>query len=222
MAKLPQLPPFDLALRYLSYRDRTEKEMRDYLEKRGVRHEAVETVIAKLKDYHYIDDERLLRRLCEQNATGKRLGRRRLKGDLKQKGFDESLTGLIDTLIDDETEHACLSYHFKQAEKRYAQDAPAKRRQKMTAYLTHRGFGYEAISPFFDRMADNDRAESHATDPDDDKLLFYFEKYYRMQSKKGYSGRELQMRISRNLAQRGYDYDVIREMVNRGLKPKDF
>lgn len=217
-----QLPPFELALNYLSYRDRTEKEMRDYLAKRHIREKAIDAAIDKLKYYDYINDERLLKRLCEQNAIGKRLGRRRLKRDLKQKGFDESLTGRIDTLIDDETEKACLAYHFKQAEKRYAKDPPGKRRQKMTAYLMRRGFGYEAIAPFFDSLADTGSDERGGTDPDDDQLSFYFEKYYRMQSKKGYTGRELQMRVSRNLAQRGFPYDAIREIVERELKPDEF
>lgn len=219
MAKRMQLSPFDMALNYLSYRDRTEKEMRDYLAGHHIRETAIDAVIDKLKDYDYINDERLFRRLCEQNAEGKRFGKRRLRHDLKQMGFADSLLARLDTLIDDQTERTCLAYHFAKAEKRYAGDAPAGRRRKISAYLMRRGFGYEAIAPFFDSMADSGNAASDGSDADDDKLLYYYEKYMRMQSRKGYTGRELKLRVRRNLAQRGFGREAI-DRVLLGHAPR--
>lgn len=45
------------------------------------------------------------------------------------------------------------------------------------------------------------------------ELRRFYEKYRRMQENKGYTGRELKQRVTRNLMSRGYSYDQIRIMT---------
>jgi len=47
---------FNAALHYLSYRPRSEPELRERLKRRGFNGESVETVIARLKEQKLVDD----------------------------------------------------------------------------------------------------------------------------------------------------------------------
>ncbi|HET7616396.1 MAG TPA: RecX family transcriptional regulator, partial [Bacillales bacterium] len=48
---------FNLAVRFLSYRMRTVKEITDYLQKKEAEPEVIEKVIGRLEHHQYIDDE---------------------------------------------------------------------------------------------------------------------------------------------------------------------
>lgn len=74
------------SLRYLSYRDRSTKEMTEYLEKKGFGAEDIEEEINRLKTRRYIDDARFARQHILY-ALEKGRGSLRIERDLKNKGI---------------------------------------------------------------------------------------------------------------------------------------
>ena len=79
------------ALRYLSYRDRSESEMRTYLMDKDFPPPIVDQTIAYLKNLRYIDDPRFARQWGRMRIEGKQFGKFRLQQELRQKGLNAEL-----------------------------------------------------------------------------------------------------------------------------------
>ena len=212
---------FDLALNYLGYKNRTEQEVFDYLVKKNISEIEIPEIIAKLKYYHYIDDAQYLTQAIRINATGNQYGRLRLKQTLKQHGLKEEILHRLDTIYTSEMETACARAQLEKALKKYQHELPSKRYQKITAMLQRRGFNYELIRELMSGIRFEDPADE-PQDPEADAwaLENFYIKYYRIQSRKGYTGRELKQRIIKNLLSKGYPYEQIKNILED--HPEDF
>jgi regulatory protein len=87
---------YNLSLRYLSYRPRSEKEMRDYLlekqkRKKGLSDETISEIIKKLKSYKFIDDRQFTKSWIESRIKLKNKPVRVIEYELKQKGISGDL-----------------------------------------------------------------------------------------------------------------------------------
>ena len=80
---------FDVAMDYLSYRDRTEQEMAEYLGKKNYTAKEIAACMAELKNYGYVDDQAYIARVCEENQLYKHFGKSRLRWELKRRGVSE-------------------------------------------------------------------------------------------------------------------------------------
>lgn len=204
---------FDLALKYLSYRSRTEKEMVEYLEKKGKSPQTIAAVMEKLVFYHYINDEDYLESAIRTNLMGNQFGRLRLKQDLARRGIRGELLNQLQVFYPIESEEECCRSQMQKAIKKYAGEFGRKKLQKVGAYLQRRGFSYDMINTMIGDVpleTAMDMPEKRQSD-----IEGYFEKYRRMQERKGYSGWELNQRIKRNLASRGVSFDEINAVMNR-------
>ena len=72
--------------KYLNSRIKTEKQLKEYLSKKGFGKSAVEQVIDKLKEYKIIDDSEYAKAFIRSNANNSKL---RLKKKLSQSGVDK-------------------------------------------------------------------------------------------------------------------------------------
>ncbi|MFQ5561132.1 MAG: regulatory protein RecX [Nitrospinota bacterium] len=79
------------ALRLLSYRDRSEKEMRERLRSLGFDVSEIEGTMAYLKEKAFINDDSYCKRWAEYRMENAPSGPRKLESDLKKKGFDEEI-----------------------------------------------------------------------------------------------------------------------------------
>lgn len=87
----------NIALRLLTYRARSRKEVADHLEKKGFHGYLTATILTELEDYGYIDDEKFT--LDFINYRKKRgLGLIRIRYELLMKGIDKEI---VDTKIDE-------------------------------------------------------------------------------------------------------------------------
>lgn len=99
MAKLGHdQDPYDLALRALSYKERTESELRGWLSERGVGEAEVAEVIALLAEAGAIDDQSFARRYAEDKRELAGWGPDRIRRTLQARGvareqIDEALAG---------------------------------------------------------------------------------------------------------------------------------
>lgn len=199
---------FDLALNYISYKNRTEKEIRDYLKKKSIRQDLIESTVEKLKEYNYINDENYLKQYLEFNKYGNQYGLQRLKYSLKNKGINnENLPNLNDILSNINEEEFCLN-HFKKIKKQTDGLPYSKRINKIISYLSNKGFKYDLYSSFLKEIP---KLSENNTNLEFEK---YFDHYLKLYKRKGFSGRELKNRIIKGLLSRGISYDIISSEIN--------
>ena len=141
---------YNKALKFLSYRPRSEKEIRDKLRRKKASEEIINKIISRLKENNFLNDEEFAKWWIEQRTNFKPRSVRLIKIELKQKGIDKELIDeTIDHLpstIDD------LSSAKKLIEKRlprYKNLTPDKKFQKIARYLSSKGFDYDIIKEIF-------------------------------------------------------------------------
>lgn len=90
----------DIALRYLSNRMRTEKEVRVHLASKGFEGEEIDNLVEDFKVYGYIDDEKYTHAYFRY-AFGKGKGKSRVFYELREKGVSQNI---IDIAFEDTEE----------------------------------------------------------------------------------------------------------------------
>lgn len=142
---------YNLSLRYLSYRPRSEKEILDYLKRKAsnspsLTEEIISKILEKLKEYKFIDDKAFAKFWVEQRTRFKRKPIRVIEYELKQKGIEENLIEEILSSFD--KKDLDLENAKKLAEKKldfYRNLDPQKRREKVMGYLLRKGFNYDIV-----------------------------------------------------------------------------
>lgn len=137
---------YNLCIRYLSYRPRSEKEIIDYLTKKKIDEEIQRQIINKLKTYNFINDLEFVKFWIEQRVKFKHKPLRAIEYELKQKGIDGNLIndamGKFDKNVFD------LENAKKLAERKldfYRNLDPKKRKEKVMNYLLRKGFSYDVV-----------------------------------------------------------------------------
>ena len=128
------------ALDYLSYRPRSEAELRKYLSDKGFQDGVVEEVVARLNRVGLVDDITFARFWRDSRARFRPRGRRVLGYELSQKGVDSAT---IEEALDDYDEAAALRSAAEEQARRL-QHLPADQfRRRLIGRLVRRGFTYE-------------------------------------------------------------------------------
>ncbi|OGH22389.1 MAG: hypothetical protein A3F31_02565 [Candidatus Levybacteria bacterium RIFCSPHIGHO2_12_FULL_38_12] len=177
MKKQTKLPmdPFEKyytkAIKFLSYRPRSEKEVRDRLKKKP-RHsrldrefiyprfreddslKIIDQVIKKLKEQEFINDEEFAKWWIEQRNQFKPRSIRIIKMELKQKGIASEL---IQAHI--QSSESRIQNDLKQAKKlvqkriqRYKGLPKQEVYQKLGLFLARKGFGWDTIKESVDEI----------------------------------------------------------------------
>lgn len=131
------------ALSYLSYRPRSETELREKLKQKGVTLPDIETVLARLKERGLLDDAGFAQFWKENRQSFSPRSKRLVRLELKRKGIpDDVIEGVAGEMNDeDEAYRAALSHAHRLA----LADYPLFRR-RLGSYLKRRGFDYEMIN----------------------------------------------------------------------------
>lgn len=91
---------YDYAIKSLGRQMRTEADLRRLMQKRvepGERGaEIISTVVARLNEYGYLNDQSFAETYARLRHENEKLGQRRVKQDLKQKGVKDTL--IVETL----------------------------------------------------------------------------------------------------------------------------
>jgi regulatory protein len=132
----------EAALRLLSFRRRTEKEIKDKLRQKGFDAKIIAHTVEKLKSYDLINDLEFATAWVKERLALKPRGKRLLRQELWKKGIQKDI-------IDKATEELCRDEEkaavelLKKAGRRYKNSEPAIARRRMYSLLTRRGFSYE-------------------------------------------------------------------------------
>jgi len=146
---------YQLALKYLSYRMRSEKEVRQNLYKHNVPESIIEFVLEKLKKSDLINDDKFAHDWVENRLEFQPRSCRMLDQELRQKGIsteiiNQSLIGI------DENELAYLAGLKKSQRWNYHDLSEFKR--KLSSFLARRGFSYDVIIPTVKRILAEQRS----------------------------------------------------------------
>lgn len=142
------------ALRFLSFRPRSEKEIRDYLSKKKVSELVAQKILSKLKENKFLNDEEFAKWWVEQRTLVKPRAWRVIKIELKQKGIPkeiiEQLTQNTEFKLQNDLEMA-----IKLAQKRlprYKNLPNQEIYQKLSRYLASKGFDWETVKISIDEV----------------------------------------------------------------------
>ncbi|OGH20111.1 MAG: hypothetical protein A3D74_03455 [Candidatus Levybacteria bacterium RIFCSPHIGHO2_02_FULL_37_13] len=144
---------YNSSLRFLSYRPRSEKEVRDKLKSKKASPEIIEKTIAKLKEKKFINDEEFAKWWIESRLMLKPRSLRLIKMELKQKGIPDETISNFKFLISNDLEQA-----KKLVEKRIKRFKGLPKQeiyQKLGRYLASKGFDWDTIKQSIDESLFN-------------------------------------------------------------------
>jgi regulatory protein len=131
------------ALNYLSYRPRSEKEVRQNLKKHKHNQVVIDEIIERLVRGKLVDDENFAGLWVENRSEFRPRGSRLLRSELRQKGISDQI--IEDTLTDLDETSLALKAARKKA-RRYRELERDEFKKKMYGFLARRGFHYGVIS----------------------------------------------------------------------------
>ena len=148
----------DQALRFLSYRPRSQKEVTIYLTQKIAKRENIKfreakespligAVVAKLKRYNYLDDHEFAKWLVNLRIKSASRGLSLIKWELIQKGVDRDIIESILSIHPNQTLIAKKAIEKKL--KRWQGLSELDLKKKVYAYLASRGFDFETIKEVF-------------------------------------------------------------------------
>lgn len=137
----------DRAVRLLAAKPRSIRELRErLLEKLWTNDEVVDSVIEKLKEYKYLDDEQFARDVAVSKLRQKPQGKRKLQMAMSQKKLDKET---VETAIAEAFEKIPESELIDRAiEKRLRLKGKPETREDLKKFYDHllrQGFGFDLI-----------------------------------------------------------------------------
>lgn len=135
------------AMKFLSYRMRTERELRQKLKEKEIAEGAIDTAIGKLQEMGYIDDAAFAE-LYTQELLQK-YGPRVAMQKLMQKGVPRDIAQ--EALDDMEQGEAVIDGYVERLRQKHANEEAGKAKQKIIRALMAKGFDYEDIKRALNR-----------------------------------------------------------------------
>ncbi len=131
---------YQRALHYLSYRSRSEQEIRQNLTKNKIPEEIILEVLDKLRQASLVDDRAFAKNWIENRIQFKPRGKRALSVELNQKGISREI---IEEELRDLDENLLAMQCARKKVDRYQQLDQKGFQKKMSGYLNRRGFPYQ-------------------------------------------------------------------------------
>jgi regulatory protein len=130
----------DAALRYLSYRPRSEWEIRKHLEKKGFSPTSVQAVLLSLREQKLVDDVAFAEFWKTNRESFSPRSRAMLRSELRRKGIAQDIVAEVIQGVDEEAS----AYEAAQKKaRRFATLDYDGFRRGLAAFLRQRGFTHE-------------------------------------------------------------------------------
>lgn len=142
------------AMSILEYKDRTEGELREKLQRAEFSEVAIEEAIAYVKSYHYIDDERYAIRFVEYHMDSRSI--QRMRQDLKKRYVPEEY---IDIALENiqYNEMEAVTKALQKVTKSWEKKPTYEEKQKIIAKIYRKGFRLDNIQKAYENwLEDND------------------------------------------------------------------
>jgi regulatory protein len=143
---------FDKALTHISATQKTEKQMRDFLQGKGYLPTVIDYVVEKLRSYNFLNDGQYAEAYVE--SISKRKGSKLIRMELRGKGVSEAeIDAALDTLPverEEETAKALLEKYMR------GKVRDKTTLQKACRYLLGKGYDYEVVKSALSAFGDCD------------------------------------------------------------------
>ncbi len=134
------------ALKLLSYRSRSRKEMREKLRRKGFNNEQINSTIEFLENSGLISDEALASELFRHSLERKSLGKKGIEMFLSIRGIDKRLINKTLSTYTTETEVKAARKFVKRKLKTLENYPENVVKRKLWGMLQRRGFATEVIN----------------------------------------------------------------------------
>ncbi len=149
---------YDRALRLISYRDRSESEVRRRLLASDFSEEVVDEVVRKLAGVGLLNDERFSEQWVQSRTLSRPMGRARLAWELRSKGVDPETVEQALRDFGEDTEYALAVSAAQKKLGRMDRTDPSLR-EKLASFLGRRGFDWDVIRKVLDELCPEEKTE---------------------------------------------------------------
>lgn len=183
-----------VALKYITTRFRSEKEIREHLSKKGVNKDIIDVVVTDLKKDNYVNDEMYAEMFIHDKINLSMDGPYKVKKELENAGIRSSI---INDKIDIYTKNIQVEKINKIIDKQLKTNHNKSNymlKNKILNYLNNNGYESSLSISIFD---------SKNLTSDKDIAKKEYDKLYKKLSSK-YSGSELEFKIKQKMYQKGF------------------
>ncbi|MBI3161012.1 MAG: RecX family transcriptional regulator [Chloroflexi bacterium] len=159
---------YQQAMLFLSYRARSEKEIRQNLQKHEMPEDVIEETLQKLRSAGLANDNEFAQTWVENRSTFRPRSRRALTMELRQKGLDDEIVRAAVSGVDEEA-LACEA-----AQKRATRLEGLEwneYRKKLSEFLARRGFPYPVIASVVSKTWNETHAGDYQKNIEDEDIL---------------------------------------------------
>lgn len=158
---------YERAVRFLSYRPRSEAEVRRNLAQKQIEPAVIDLVLERLQQQSYVNDTEFARYWVENRGRFKPRGVRALRYELRLKGVDGEI--IEEALASVETGSLAYEAARPQAERmaNLAESDPATFKRRLLAFLMRRGFDFAEAREAVNELARELGAEASPDDADE-------------------------------------------------------
>ncbi|RQW22024.1 recombination regulator RecX [Bacillus sp. C1-1] len=206
---------FHLAVHYLSFRMRSEKEMKEYLVKKEREESHISQAIQRLNSEGLIDDLAFSHAFVRSKVNQGFIGPTKLKQQLYEKGVAEKHIESALSEYDVEWEINRLQrWKDKQDRKSgIVKDSKQQQLKKWQTQLMTKGFSYEAISQLMRTFTDEKNNEEER-----EALAYQGEKLFRTYKKRYTEPFELKQKMIQALYRKGFSFDDCKAYVDEQMR----
>jgi regulatory protein len=139
---------FDRAVKLLAAKPRSIAELRErLLATRGTTKAAVEAVIARLREYGYLDDERYASGYASLKVRQRPVGRQRLQRALRMKKVEQSVADeALDLVFTETPEDQLIDRAIEKRIRLRGRPQSREDAKKLFDHLLRQGFAFELVS----------------------------------------------------------------------------
>lgn len=142
----------DQALRFLSYRQRSEKEIIDKLKEKGFQEKIIENTLIYLREYKLVDDLEFAKAFMNDKIYLNKFGPERIKHELFKKGISQEI--IQEVLDEDEDEYHRGLELAKKKLPSYRKDDRNGKYRKLGGFLQRKGYSYDCIYKILRELID--------------------------------------------------------------------
>ncbi len=146
------------ALNFVSYRPRSEREVRDRLRQKAYEPASIDYAIDKMRGWRYLDDTKFAEFWVESRAEHAPRGKRALQSELRAKGVERDVVERVLEETDIDEHAAALEIARKRLRSLSSYDEETQRR-RLSAFLARRGFGWDVVKPVLAELFGGNDAE---------------------------------------------------------------
>lgn len=199
---------FQLALNYLSYQLRTEKEMRTYLKDKEIESEDRHKIVARLKKMDLLNDlvysESYIRTQMRLGDKGPRV----LQQKLKQKGVKDTDIQQALYLYESDEQYQIAMHTAQKALRKYHRSSQREAQQKIQQLLMTKGFSSDISKAVLTEL---DFSEIKGQEVD--ALNVQGEKLWRKNQR--FEPAKRRQKVKQSLYQKGFQFDQIDAFIRR-------